>query len=430
MPPDNHVVNPLPAATKLHYNWLINEKSPYLLQHATNPVDWYPLGEEAFERAQKEDKPVFLSIGYATCHWCHVMAHESFEDIGVAAILNKDFVCIKVDREERPDIDSVYMSVCQMMTGQGGWPLTIILTPEKKPFFAGAYLPKEARQCMYGLLDLLPRITILWQEQRSNLTASADEISNALQKIPVSTGNISPDASLLQEGYKELAVRFDEAYGGFGSAPKFPTPYTLIFLLRFWKRTGTKRALAMVEKTLGEMRMGSICDQIGGGFHRYSTDSRWRVPHFEKMLYDQALLVMAYTEAYQAPHNPQFRKTAAEIIAYVIRDLSSPGGAFLSAEDADSDGTEGAFYLWTVHEVEQVLGKDDAALAARFFNITPAGNYPASTDKPGQNILYQTQSSAHPDLSSESSHSPAESRLESIKKRLFTARAARARPSL
>jgi len=430
MPPDNRVVNPLPAATEVHYNRLINEKSPYLLQHATNPVDWYPWGDEAFERALKEDKPVFLSIGYATCHWCHVMAHESFEDAGVAAILNKDFVCIKVDREERPDIDSVYMSVCQMMTGQGGWPLTIVLTAEKKPFFAGTYIPKEARHGMHGLLELLPRITKLWQEHRSDLAASADEISAALQKIPGSTGNIYPDMSLLQEGYNELDARFDEAYGGFGSAPKFPTPYTLIFLLRFWKRTGTKRALAMVEKTLGEMRRGGICDQIGGGFHRYSTDSRWRVPHFEKMLYDQALLVMAYTEAYQATQNPQFRKTAEETIAYVIRDLSSPGGAFFSAEDADSDGTEGAFYLWTMHEVEQVLGKDDVALAARFFNITQAGNYPASTDKPGQNILYQTQSSAHPDLSSESSHSPEKSRIESIKKRLFVARAARSRPSL
>ncbi len=424
MPHDNRIVNPGPAATEVHYNRLINEKSPYLLQHATNPVDWYPWGDEAFERAMIDDKPVFLSIGYATCHWCHVMAHESFEDAGVAALLNKDFVCIKVDREERPDIDSVYMSVCQMMTGQGGWPLTIVLTPEKKPFFAGTYLPREARSGMHGLLELLPRITKLWQEKRNDLTASAEEIASALQKISESPGNSYPDISLLQEGYEELAVRFDEVYGGFGGAPKFPTPCSLIFLLRFWKRTGTKRALTMVEKTLSEMRLGGICDQIGGGFHRYSTDTRWRVPHFEKMLYDQALLVMAYTEAYQATHNPQFRRTAEEIIAYVIRDLSSPGGAFLSAEDADSDGIEGAFYLWTMHEVEEILGKDEAALAARFFNITRAGNYPPSTGKPGQNILYQTSPSAHPDPTS-----PAEPQLESIKKRLFTARAARSHPS-
>jgi hypothetical protein len=422
-------VNPLPAAAEAHCNRLINEKSPYLLQHANNPVDWYPWGDEAFERALKEDKPVFLSIGYATCHWCHVMAHESFEDAGVAALLNKDFICIKVDREERPDLDSVYMSVCQMMTGQGGWPLTIILTPEKKPFFAGTYMPKEARLGMNGLLDLLPRITKLWQEKRSDLAASADEISAALQKIPESPGTITPDTSLLQEGYEELAARFDEVYGGFGSAPKFPTPYTLLFLLRFWKRTGTKRARSMVEKTLGEMRTGGICDQIGGGFHRYSTDSRWRVPHFEKMLYDQALLVMAYTEAYQATHNPRFRKTADEIITYVIRDLGSPDGAFFSAEDADSDGTEGAFYLWTMHEVEQVLGKDDAVFAARFFNITRAGNYPGSGGKPGQNILYQAPPSAHPESSPGFSDTPAESRLESIKNRLFTARAARSHPS-
>jgi uncharacterized protein YyaL (SSP411 family) len=430
MPPDKRVRDPLPAAAKVHYNRLINEKSPYLLQHAANPVDWYPWGDEAFGRALKEDKPVFLSIGYATCHWCHVMAHESFEDPGVAALLNKDFICIKVDREERPDIDSIYMSVCQMITGQGGWPLTIVVTPEKKPFFAGTYIPKESRHGMNGLVELLPRIIKLWQEKRGDLTASADEIASALQKSLESPGTIHPDASFLQAGYEELAARFDEAYGGFGSAPKFPTPYTLLFLLRFWKRTGTKHALAMVEKTLGEMRLGGICDQIGGGFHRYSTDLRWRVPHFEKMLYDQALLVMAYTEAYQATLNPQFRKTAEEIIAYVLRDLSSPDGAFFSAEDADSEGTEGAFYLWTMHEFEQILGKDDAVPAARYFNMTHAGNYPASADKLGPNILYRTPPSAHPESSYGFPDVYTESRLASIKDRLFTARAERAHPSL
>jgi hypothetical protein len=427
MPPDNRVVNPSPFNTGVHHNRLINEKSPYLLQHAANPVDWYPWGDEAFTRALKEDKPVFLSIGYATCHWCHVMAHESFEDAGIAAVLNKDFICIKVDREERPDIDSIYMAVCQMMTGQGGWPLTIITTPEKKPFFAGTYIPKEGRFGTNGLVDLLARVTKLWREKRSDLAASADEITAALHKAQESHGRSNPDLSLLSEGYEELAVRFDEVYGGFGSAPKFPTPYSLLFLLRFWKRTGTRRALVMVEKTLDAMRMGGICDQIGGGFHRYSTDARWSVPHFEKMLYDQALLVMAYTEAYQATGNPGFRKTAEDIINYVIRDLTSMDGAFFSAEDADSEGGEGVFYLWTLHEIGQVLGKDDAEFAARFFSVTNAGNYPAPADSMGQNILYQSPSIMPPGPSPDLYP---EARIDSIKTRLFNARAKRPRPSL
>ncbi len=428
MPPDNRGGSP-PDATGIHYNRLIDEKSPYLLQHASNPVDWYPWGDEAFVRALKEDKPVFLSIGYATCHWCHVMAHESFEDDGVAALLNKDFICIKVDREERPDIDSIYMSACQMMTGQGGWPLTVILTPERKPFFAGTYIPREGRFGMSGLLDLLPRITKFWKEKRTDLTASADEITTALQKTPESPREDEPDRSLLQEGYDELAVRFDEVNGGFGSAPKFPTPHNLLFLLRFWKMTGNPHARAMVETTLDGMRMGGICDQIGGGFHRYSTDARWRVPHFEKMLYDQALLLMAYTEAWQVTGNPQFRNTAEEIITYVIRDLTSPEGAFFSAEDADSEGGEGAFYLWTKEEVGQILGEDDTAFAARFFTMKDTGNYPAPAEKTGLNILYQTPSSGSLVSPSGISNTDAESRLASIKTRLFNTRERRSRPS-
>jgi uncharacterized protein YyaL (SSP411 family) len=428
MPLDKRVMSPSRDAAGVHHNRLINEKSPYLLQHAANPVDWYPWGDEAFARARREDKPVFLSIGYATCHWCHVMAHESFEDTEVAALLNKDFICIKVDREERPDIDSIYMSVCQKMTGQGGWPLTLIITPEKKPFFAGTYIPKYGRFGINGLLDLLPRITTLWREKRREIISSADEMVTALQDSRESAPGAEPDRALLQEGYQELAVRFDEVYGGFGGAPKFPTPQTLIFLMRFWKRTGTERALAMAEKTLDMMSRGGICDQIGGGFHRYSTDARWQVPHFEKMLYDQALLVMAYTEAYQATRNPQFRKTAEEIIAYVIRDLTSPGGAFFSAEDADSEGGEGAFYLWTIEEAEQVLGRNDAVFAARYFSMTDAGNYPAPGGLKGQNILFRTPAPG--------SHAPSRgisangSRIESIKSRLFNARAQRPHPSL
>jgi uncharacterized protein len=416
-------------AAGIHYNRLIHEKSPYLLQHATNPVDWYPWGDEAFTRALREDKPVFLSIGYSTCHWCHVMAHESFENDDVAALLNTDFICIKVDREERPDIDSIYMSVCQMMTGQGGWPLTLIITPQRKPFFAGTYIPRESRFGMSGLLDLLPRIIKLWKEKRTDLTSPAGEIAAALRETAGSEKEIDPDWSLLQEGYEELAVRFDEVNGGFGVAPKFPTPYNLLFLLRFWKRTGKPHARAMVEKTLDAMRRGGICDQIGGGFHRYSTDARWRVPHFEKMLYDQALLLMAYTEAYQVTRNQQFRTTAEEIISYVIRDLTSPSGAFFSAEDADSEGGEGAFYLWTREEIGEILGKDDATFAARIFNIKKSGNYPAPVGKTGQNILFLTPSSACIPPTPDMSDADTESRLATVKTRLFNARARRPRPS-
>jgi uncharacterized protein len=419
-----------PAASEKHYNRLIHEKSPYLLQHAENPVDWYPWGPEAFSRSAKENKPVFLSIGYATCHWCHVMAHESFEDADVAAMLNKDFICIKVDREERPDIDSTYMAVCQMMTGKGGWPLTVFLTPEKKPFFAGTYIPKESRFGMTGLIDLLPRISRSWLERRNDLVASAEEIAAALHQEQDMHHDDIPDISLLHKGYEELLQRFDAEYGGFGRAPKFPAPHSLLFLLRFWKRTGTPRALAMVEKTLGAMCRGGIFDQIGSGFHRYSTDAQWRVPHFEKMLYDQALLVMAYTEAYQATRNPEFRKTAEEIISYVIRVLTSPEGAFFSAEDADSPGGEGAFYLWTTDETEKILGKEDAVVAAQIFGITQVGNYQDTGPDRGQNILYRKKSIAEVALSYGISDTELEIRLESIRTRLFTARELRSHPSL
>ncbi len=419
-----------PAASEKHHNRLIHEKSPYLLQHAHNPVDWYPWGTEAFTRAARENKPVFLSIGYSTCHWCHVMAHESFEDSGVAAILNKDFICIKVDREERPDIDSTYMAVCQMMTGKGGWPLTVFLTPEKKPFFTGTYIPKESRFGMTGLTDLLPRISRSWQEQRNDLVASAEEITAALRQEQESHHEDIMDISLLHQGYEELLLRFDAEYGGFGRAPKFPAPHSLLFLLRFWKRTGTPRALTMVEKTLGALRSGGIFDQVGGGFHRYSTDPQWRVPHFEKMLYDQALLVMAYTEAYQATRNPEFRKTAEEVISYVIRDLTSPEGAFFSAEDADSTGGEGAFYLWTTRETGKILGKEDAVVAAQIFGITDAGNYQDTGAGGGQNILYRKKTITEVASSNGISETDLEIRLESIRTRLFTARELRSRPSL
>jgi uncharacterized protein YyaL (SSP411 family) len=417
-----------PGGTGGKGNRLSREKSPYLLQHAENPVDWFPWGEEAFSRAAREDKPVFLSIGYATCHWCHVMAHESFEDPEVAELLNRDFIAIKVDREERPDIDSTYMQVCQMLSGQGGWPLTIVMTPEKKPFFAATYLPKERRFAVMGMLDLLPRIVKAWQEQRGELLRSAESITRALGTRDAVPAGAEPDAALLDEGYEDLVLRFDPGYGGFSGAPKFPTPHTLLFLLRYWKRTGKKRALDMVQKTLDAIRDGGIHDHIGGGFHRYSTDAQWRVPHFEKMLYDQALLLMAYTEAFQATRNDRYRGTALSIVRYVLRDLTSPEGAFFSAEDADSPGGEGAFYLWTTKELEAVLGKDDAAIAGRLYNIRDRGNFSSTESTGGENILYRTL----PDEALLSVtgilQEELDGRITSIRERLFAAREKRKRP--
>lgn len=409
-------------------NRLSEEKSPYLLQHADNPVDWYPWGDEAFLRATSEDKPIFLSIGYATCHWCHVMAHESFEDPEVASLLNRDFVAVKVDREERPDIDGTYMTICQLMTGKGGWPLTIIMTPGKKPFFAATYIPKRARFGMTGLVDILTQVSRLWKDQRDELLASAEKtVSELVTSHEQSSGSI-PDPHALTKGYENLSRVFDEAYGGFGTAPKFPAPHNVLFLLRYAKRTGNQRALKMVTKTLTEIRNGGIHDHIGGGFHRYSTDSRWRVPHFEKMLYDQALLLDAYTEAFLATGIPEFRKTAEEIITYVFRNLLSPDCAFLSAEDADSPEGEGAFYLWTADELQSVLGPDGAALAALAYNVVPEGNFFSQETREGQNILYRTRSDGECASLTGLSLTTFEQRMDEIRERLFAAREKRHRP--
>ncbi|PKG33143.1 MAG: thioredoxin domain-containing protein [Methanoregula sp.] len=407
---------------------LLGEKGPYLLQHAKNPVDWFPWGEEAFSRAAREDKPVFLSIGYATCHWCHVMAHESFEDPEVAELLNRDFIAIKVDREERPDIDSTYMQVCQMLSGQGGWPLTIVMTPEKKPFFAATYLPKERRFAVPGLLDLLPRIAKAWREQRGELLRSAESITRALGTRDAVPAGLEPDAALLDEGYEDLLLRFDPGYGGFSGAPKFPTPHTLLFLLRYWKRTGKKRAFDMVVKTLDAIHDGGIHDHIGGGFHRYSTDAQWRVPHFEKMLYDQALLLMAYTEAFQATRNDRYRETVKSTVRYVLRDLTDPEGAFYSAEDADNPGGEGAFYLWTTRELEAVLGKDDAAIAGRVFNARDAGNFSSPDGTGTENILFRTLSDEALTGVTGIPQEDLGRRIASIRKQLFAARENREHP--
>jgi len=372
-----------------YQNRLSSEKSPYLLQHADNPVEWHPWSDEAFEKAKGEDKPVFLSIGYSTCHWCHVMAHESFEDEQVAQLMNDTFVSIKVDREERPDIDSIYMTVCQMMTGGGGWPLTIIMTPDKKPFFAATYISKENRFGRIGMIDLIPKIKDIWTNRKTEIMESAEKITSTIQQLSTGTPGEELNVHLLSSAYEALSTRFDSQHGGFGSTPKFPTPHNLLFLLRYWKSTGDEKALRMVEETLQSMQRGGIYDHVGFGFHRYSTDREWLVPHFEKMLYDQAMLVMAYTEAYQATGRPEYEETAREILTYVLRDMTAPEGGFYSAEDADSEGIEGKFYVWTDEEIRRVLGEEaDSIITA--FNVSREGNFreEATQQKTGENILH------------------------------------------
>ncbi len=367
------------------------------MQHANNPVDWYPWGSgsEAFEKARKEDKPIFLSIGYSTCHWCHVMAHESFEDEEVAKLMNEVFVSIKVDREERPDIDAVYMSVCQAMTGSGGWPLTIIMTPDKKPFFSATYIPKRSKYGRIGMLELIPRIKQLWLHKREELLKSAEKVTDALKSTLKGEIGEDLDEKTLKMAYDELENRFDEQDGGFSDAPKFPTPHNMLFLLQYWKRTENQKALHMVEKTLQKMRLGGIYDHVGFGFARYSTDYFWLVPHFEKMLYDQALLIMAYTEAYLATKKKEYEKTAREIISYVLRDMTSPDGGFYSAEDADSENekgemVEGQFYLWKIEEIEELFDKEESELVIKIFNAKKGGNFleQATGQKTGENILH------------------------------------------
>lgn len=356
-------------------NRLVHEKSPYLLQHAGNPVDWYPWGEEAFEKARIEDKPIFLSIGYATCHWCHVMERESFEDEGIAGLLNEHLVSIKVDREERPDVDQVYMTVCQALTGRGGWPLSIFMTPDRKPFFAGTYFPKDERMGMPGFRDIILQVANLWKRDRGRVTGASDRITGAVQPKASAAAGEMPEAGILEKAYQQLRKSFDPTWGGFGPAPKFPSPHHLTFLLRWHARHPESDALPMVEKTLDAMRNGGIFDQVGSGFHRYSVDERWLVPHFEKMLYDQALLATAYCEAYQATGNPAYERVVREVFQYLLRDMKGPDGAFYSAEDADSEGHEGLFYVWTPQEVKALLGDEKGDLFCRFFDISPPGNF-------------------------------------------------------
>ncbi len=368
-------------------NSLIHEKSPYLLQHAYNPVDWCPWGEKAFSKAKAEDKPIFLSIGYSTCHWCHVMAHESFEDHEVAQALNQNFVSIKVDKEERPDIDSVYMSVCQALTGSGGWPLTIIMTPDQKPFFAGTYYPKNRRYNVPGIIEILEAAAKEWNTNRETLQKSADSIAAAIRhnekrqnsgQIREAGNNAALSKKILYKAQDILFKSFDNRYGGFGQSPKFPSPHNLMFLLRYYKLEKEDQALEMVEKTLRQMYRGGIFDHIGYGFSRYSTDEKWLAPHFEKMLYDNALLIMIYLETYQITGKEFYKSIAEKTLSYISGEMTAEEGGFYSAQDADSEGSEGKYYVFSDEEIIDLLGKEDGEAFNEYYGITPKGNFEGS----------------------------------------------------
>ncbi len=407
-------------------NHLHTENSPYLLQHIDNPVDWYPWSDSAFERASSENKLIFLSVGYSTCHWCHVMAHECFEDEEVAELLNQNYISIKVDREERPDIDQVYMEVCQRLTNSGGWPLTIIMTPDAQPFYAATYIPKHGRHGRPGMMELLPSVTARWLDAPDSLRNAAQEIVTEMQgnRSPVTGNSVSPE--LYREAELTLKNSYDSQNGGFGQAPKFPRPHDLTFLLQQYRISGDKQCLSMVEQTLQKMRNGGIYDQLGFGFHRYATDGKWLVPHFEKMLYDQAGLVLSYIEAWQITGAELYARTAREVLAYLLRDMISPEGGVFSAEDADSEGVEGKFYLWSNLEIEDLLG-DDTTDFCKSYNVLNAGNYhDEMTGKVnGSNIL---------NLSSVSQGVSKEIILDEhfagLRKTLFKAREKRVRPHL
>jgi len=355
-------------------NRLKDENSPYLREHSENPVDWYPWCEEAFQRAEAEDKPVFLSIGYSTCHWCHVMAKESFEDEDVAAILNRDYICVKVDREERPDIDSVYMQVCQALSGSGGWPTTIIMTPTQQPFFAGTYLPKDSRGGMMGLISLLKAVSHKWRFDREYLLKAGEDIVHFIRSEDEAE-SIVPGIELIELAEKQFSSSYDAEYGGFGKAPKFPCAHNLIFLMRLSALSGKKDIRAMVENTLRQMYKGGIYDHFGGGFSRYSTDREWLAPHFEKTLYDNALLALCYTEAWQDGHMALYRQVAESTLDYCIRELKHDGGGYCCAQDADSEGQEGKYYLFTPAETKKLLGEDEGRHFCECYDITQEGNF-------------------------------------------------------
>jgi uncharacterized protein YyaL (SSP411 family) len=396
-------------------NRLAEETSPYLRQHKDNPVDWYPWGDEAFTRAKAEDKPVLLSVGYSACHWCHVMAHESFEDPAVAAVMNQLFVNIKVDREERPDVDSIYMEAVQALSGHGGWPMTVFLTPDKRPFYGGTYYPKEPRHGMPGFVQVLEAINEAWRERRGEVDDQAGRLTDALGHVAeLAPSEQAADRAVLDTAVASLGSQFDSEWGGFGQAPKFPQESSLELLLRAAAQGGRPEILGMVTTTLDAMAAGGIYDHLGGGFARYSVDNFWLVPHFEKMLYNQAMLGRVYLHAWQLTQEPRYRQVLEETVGYVLRDLHHPDGGFYSAEDADSEGVEGKFYVWRPHEVEGVLGADEAPAALEWWDITEAGNFE------GANIL-------HRPVGGDFERPP---HIERARERLFGAREQRVRPGL
>lgn len=422
-------------------NRLIKEKSPYLLQHAHNPVDWYPWGEEAFKKAEKENKLIFLSIGYSTCHWCHVMEKESFSNPEIAEILNKYFVSIKVDREERPDIDNIFMNAVITLTGSGGWPLTVFLTPDKQPFFGGTYFPAEDKFGRPGLKSILVSIANAWVNRKDEILGAGESLTRAIQEQAAfrSKEVFSLNKETLKKAFTEFSGSFDPKFGGFGPAPKFPMSHSLSFLLGYWKRTGEQEAIDMVEKTLTAMLRGGIYDHIGGGFHRYSTDSQWRIPHFEKMIYDQAVLSRTYLEAYQATKKEKYAEAARQIFTYVLRNMTHAKGGFYSAEDADSpdpqnteEKKEGAFYVWSADEITDILGKKDAEIFSYAFGIEPDGNAlndPMGEFK-GKNILYLLHDTEETALKFQKPHDEIKQIIKHSKDKLFAARKKRPRPYL
>lgn len=421
-------------------NRLIHEKSPYLLQHAHNPVDWYPWGQEAFDKAKKEDKPIFLSIGYSTCHWCHVMEHESFSNTEVAELMNKEFVNIKVDREERPDIDQIYMSAVMTMTGQGGWPMSVFLTPDQRPFFGGTYYPPNPVWGRPSFTQVLNHVLDIWKTRRQEALEAASHLTQAVAQSTLVSTKGKLDQDVLLNGFKHFQNTFEPSKGGFEMAPKFPRAHAFSFLLRYYKRTGDFDALNMVTQTLDEMAKGGIYDQLGGGFHRYSTDPNWLLPHFEKMLYDQAINGKAYLEAYQITKKEEYARIIHEILEYVMRDMTAPEGGFYSAEDADSALThedpknkvEGTFFVFELKEIETILGKEKAALAEFAFGIKANGN--AGTGAHGElknkNVLSLAQSKEAIAKKFKQTEKEIESTLAEIKQTLFAYREKRPRPHL
>lgn len=421
-------------------NALLNEKSPYLRQHAHNPVNWLPWGETAFQKARAEQKPIFLSIGYSACHWCHVMAHESFENEAVAEVLNRDFVPIKLDREERPDVDRIYMLFVQASTGSGGWPMSVWLTPDLKPFFGGTYFPPDSRYGRPGFKDVLEQLARAWKQDRERIERSGSEVTDQLRGISAgSDTSLAPSNEVFESAFGPFRRMYDSRWGGFGSAPKFPRPSVFLYLLRFHAASHNQEALEMVLQTLRQMAAGGMHDQLGGGFHRYSVDERWFVPHFEKMLYDQAQLAVAYLEAYQLSREEWLAETARDIFDYVLRDLRDPSGGFYSAEDADSEDPEhpghsgeGAFYIWSAQQIERWLGAESAAVFGLRFGVEEQGNVEQDPqgEFTGRNILYEAVSHSEVAVRCGLREPQVETLLATARKTLLAVRNGRPRPHL